>query len=311
MRPPDSRLIIKLCFRLDDPHASSDHALESAIFDLFARHEMPLCVAVLPFYPVPGSRSLLGASRDNMPHVADGVRSGRLELAQHGHSHKRLTGTVGKDPSEFAGVEEATQRKLVMEGRRQLEQGFGTVVTSFVPPWNSYDKTTARVLANAGYRFVSAGTTAPRYPKGVKPGRRLVTVPRTCTLKTLETAIEQAFHFRRALPAVVCVFHPDEFAEFRDPPAPGEALPFTNLRELQRKLAWVRSFREVSPCSMGDLAEEARETGKLSHVSDEWWFSCIPERYRYRLPQSILLRRGFSSLLPTIVKTRSPLSSHA
>lgn len=294
-------MTISLSFRLDDPHACSDQSVERQIFDLFARYNVPLLVAVLPFYGVPGSQRLMGASRDNMPHLEEGLRSGRLELAQHGHSHYCRTGKVGRDPSEFAGVDEPTQIKLIVEGHRQLEQGFGTTVTSFVPPWNSYDRITTRVLANAGFRFISAGTATPAYPRDVGPTPGFPAIPRTCTLKTLESAIEQALQFRRAKPAVVCVFHPDEFTEFSYPPEPGEPLPSLKLRDLERKLAWCGSIPDLAMCAIGELAEEARQGGKLRHIADAWWFHRVPHRYRRRLPQSILLRGSFGALLPAMV----------
>ena len=295
-----SPLKIRLCFRLDDPHACSDHSLETAIFALFAKYDVPLCAAVIPFYRIAGSESLVGACRDNMPHVAEGLRAGRIELAQHGCLHLRAT-TSGEQRSEFAGVDEAMQTKRTIEGRRQLEAGFSTVVNGFVPPWNSYDETTTRVLGKARFRFISAGIKAPKYPRNAKPISGPIAVPLTCNLKSLESAIEQALRFRRASPAVVCVLHPDEFEEFRDPPALGEQLPFMNLQGLERKLAWFRSIPEVSTCSIGDLAEEALAGGSLMHVTDAWWYCRVPQRFRQRLPHSILFRSGPSSLLPGVI----------
>lgn len=292
---------ISLCFRLDDPHACGDRSLESRIFDLFAHYQVPLLVAVLPFYRVPGSRKLVGASRDHMPHVDQGLRFKRIELAQHGYSHLCRTGALGRDPSEFAGVDEPTQARLIMDGRRQLEEGFATTVTGFVPPWNSYDRTTARVLASAGFRFISAGTAAPAYPRNVAPARDFPAIPRTCTLKSLEPAIEQALRFRRARPAVVCVFHPDDFVEFSHPPDPGEPPPSLDLRDLEQKLSWCSSIPEIAMCSVSQLAKEARQTGKLTHIGNTWWYHGVPHRYRHRLPQSILVRGGIGSMLPAIV----------
>jgi len=296
-----SPLKIRLCFRLDDPHAFSDHSLETAIFALFAQYGVPLCAAVIPFYRIAGSERLVGACRDNMPHVAEGVRAGRIELAQHGCFHLRVPGTSGKQRSEFVGVDEATQTKLIAHGRRQLEEGFATIVNGFVPPWNSYDETTTRVLGKSRFRFISAGIKAPKHPRNAKPIRGPIAVPLTCNMKTLESAIEQAVRFRMASPAVVCVFHPDEFEEFRDSPALGEQLPFMNLQELQRKLAWVRTIAGVSTCSIGSLAEEALEGGSLNHVTDAWWIRHVPHRYGRRLPHLILFRSGPTSLLPGLI----------
>ena len=81
-------------------------------------------------------------------------------------------------------------------------------------------------------------------------------------LEVLESAIEQALRFRKASPAVVCVFHPDEFEEFRDPPSHGEPLPFMNLQELEKKARLVCGPSPgVWTSSIGDLAEDALESG--------------------------------------------------
>jgi peptidoglycan/xylan/chitin deacetylase (PgdA/CDA1 family) len=283
---------IRLCFRLDDPHAQSDHTLEAAIFRVFEKFSVPLSVAVVPFKGTTGPEQLVGASRENMSHVADGIRDGRIELLQHGYAHARNTMAPKVPLSEFVGVEEASQARLITVGRRQLEDGFGVSISGFVPPWNSYDETTTRVLTNAGFRFLSAGVEAAKYPKILKATRGPMTVPCTCNLLTLESSIEEALRFQTTSPALVCVFHPDDFEEFRDPPAPGERMPYTNLRVLEKQLAWVRTINEISVSSIGELSEEASQNGGLTHVSDVWWFRHLPHRYSRLLPRAILFGRS-------------------
>lgn len=297
-------LQIKLCFRLDDPHARSDHSLERAILDVFSEFSIPLCAAIVPFYRGASSDEVVGACFENMPHIADAFRAGRIELAQHGCDHAALRRTLDGDPSEFAGVDEPTQTKLIVRGRRQLEEGFATAITGFVPPWNSYDGTTARVLANAGFRFISAGKKSPAFGARNKPVHGLVAVPRTCNMQSLEAAIQQAVHFRAAAPVVVCVLHPDEFVEFRDPPVPGDLAPFMSLKELKSKLAWCSGLKEIEVCSIGSLLEELGAVGRLLDVTDTWWFYGIPNRYRHRLPQLVLLRHPVGTLWPAMAGMR-------
>lgn len=293
---------ISLCFRLDDPHARSDHVLESAVFALFARHTMPLCVAVVPFYPMGSSGRLIGACQENMPHVADGLRLNRIQLAQHGYSHRNIAGMSSKQPSEFIGIDKDTQLTLITDGRRQLEEGFATSISGFVPPWNMYDRNTIQALEEARFSFISAGLTAPKDPMNAKPMTSLLTVPLTCYLPTLKSSIEQALRFQSSSVAIICVFHPDEFEEFLHPPSPGEALPSMNLRRLDDNLAWVSSVSEVSVRSIGELAAEARRSGRLIHISDAWWYPFVPRRYHYRLPDSILFQSNSMRLLPGIVR---------
>ncbi len=67
--------MVSICFRFDDASAKSDHKLEHKVFDVFARLDVPLCVAVIPFAgaskPVPLSPAeQTRLIREGMHHLA-------------------------------------------------------------------------------------------------------------------------------------------------------------------------------------------------------------------------------------------------
>ncbi len=280
-----------VCFRLDDPHARSNHALEASIFDIFRRFNLPLCIAVIPFNKGPGEDEIFPASQRTMPHVADGLQQRLLVLAQHGCDHIDASMGDSRTKSEFIGVRYSEQRERILMGREQLLEGFGQQVPGFVPPWNAFDKTTISILGELDFTFISASWHVPSgVPKAGLHGEVVVIIPRTCNLNTLEACIVQAKHFKSTSPVVVVVMHLEDFAEFRDPPGPGEAAPFTNLEQLQAILERLHSDPEVAMCSITDAAQEAKNGGNLRHISDSWWFGGIPCRYRHRFPVNILMR---------------------
>lgn len=64
--------------------------------------------------------------------------------------------------SEFAGRPYADQRADIQQGKQILE-GYGFHVSTFIAPWHSYDRETLRALADCGFRALSDGWSL--YPK--------------------------------------------------------------------------------------------------------------------------------------------------
>lgn len=67
---------VSVAFRLDDPSAVSDHALETKILELFANHGIPLTVAVIPFRQ--RNNVTLPVDRGNVSHLVDFLSGGHI-----------------------------------------------------------------------------------------------------------------------------------------------------------------------------------------------------------------------------------------
>ena len=155
--------MISVCFRLDDPSPVGDKEVERRILEIFAERDIPLCVATIPFAKSRDGDAIL-LSRQNAGHLVEASRAGTIEIVQHGHSQHRRGTTNRGAPSEFYGVTFEEQSRLITEGTLHLAALFERRIKGFVPPWNTYDHSTLRALAMAGFEFLSAG------PDIVTPG---------------------------------------------------------------------------------------------------------------------------------------------
>jgi peptidoglycan/xylan/chitin deacetylase (PgdA/CDA1 family) len=279
--------MLSVCFRLDDPSPVGDKEVEHSILESFARREIPLCVATIPFANEPNGRAL-ALSRQNAGHLVDASRKGSIEIAQHGHSHRRGTTDRGA-PSEFFGVPFEEQSRLIREGNAHLAALFDRRITGFVPPWNTYDHSTLRALAMAGFEFLSAG------PEFIKSGA-LPIVPATCSLHNARRAAESARYFRALAPLLVVVFHPDDFEEFKLPPLHDDPPPFTSLPELGSLLDWIKGTSWIRTEALGQIAESVRNGTALCNPND----LKLPHRVKALVPP-ILTRSGEWATAPGIL----------
>jgi len=276
--------MITLCFRFDDPSPTSDHELEAEVLDLARRFDVPLCVATIPFSQGPGGERT-ALSEQNAGHLLEAARKAAIEIAQHGHSHVSRGTTDRGARSEFAGVALAEQRRLIQEGLAHLSGLLGQRIRGFVPPWNSYDRSTAQAVAEAGFDFLSAGEEVIRYAA-------LPVIPRTCTLNGLRGVVERALHVQALAPVLVVAFHPDDFAEFRSPPLPEEPPPCTSLRDFSALLEWVRGIRVARIEALSDVAASVRHGAPLVSSGD----LKLPYRVKALLPPMLTRSAGWRSL---------------
>jgi peptidoglycan/xylan/chitin deacetylase (PgdA/CDA1 family) len=270
--------MISVCFRFDDPSATSDHELERRIIDLFQEYQVPLCVAAIP-YQQTADGEIEALSPQHAGHLIDAQHSGNIDIALHGHTHIHRSGDGTATKSEFASLPLVQQSQLIEQGLTHLKTIFPEAINGFVPPWNSYDRNTARAVAQAGMRYLSASWEMFSYGE-------LAIVPRTCTLRNARQAIAAALTIAEFDPVVVVVFHPDEFEEYRDLPRDGEPPSFTSLPALASLLGWVRNN---TPADVSSIREVAINLGKGRPL---WTPHDLPLPYRVKsvVPRNMLLR---------------------
>lgn len=268
--------VIHLAFRLDDPSPTSDHALEREILERFRATGFPLTCAVVPYSCGGGDERPLAAGE--VSHLVDARREGVLEVALHGYCHRCLTRLSDGNSSEFSGVEASRQREALARGKARLEAVFATPVTGFVPPWNSYDATTLRLLDEIGFSYLSAdwalvGEDALPFP----------VIPHTCNLIHLQEAVADAREFPAAEPAVVVILHHFDFAES------GSGNAGTDLDELARLLAWVGDRPDIACSSLGGLAARFGPETCRRNLTLARWRSGLHWRLQRLLPRYALL----------------------
>jgi peptidoglycan/xylan/chitin deacetylase (PgdA/CDA1 family) len=136
-------------FRDDD--AGWDDSRLRALLDRFARHDLPLDVAVIPA----ALNSTLGRELERRV-----MRGAALGLHQHGYAHANHESTGRK--CEFGPSRKAVDQYMDIEsGKRLLTEVFGEHVDPiFTPPWNRCTQVTVVSLCALGFRALSRDADA-------------------------------------------------------------------------------------------------------------------------------------------------------
>jgi peptidoglycan/xylan/chitin deacetylase (PgdA/CDA1 family) len=272
--------MISICFRLDDASSRSDHKLEQKIFDVFARLNVPLCVAVIPF------AAGTAVSRQNSPHLFEAASAGTIEIALHGNSHRQRGTDVRGRRTEFSGLPLAEQTRLIREGLQHLTSASGCQIAGFVPPWNTYDASTMQSLAASGFEFLSVGFEAFRYLP------LPIVIPLTCRLSATRAVVQKARRFEWLAPIIVVMFHSDDFMEYRHPPRHGEESPTMNLKELEALLAWIKRNPYLRAEALSEIARRAAKGTRLRTVTE----LTLPHRVKSRVPPMLISSPAWRTL---------------
>lgn len=143
----------RVFFRDDD--AGWDDARLFALLDRFARHSVPIDLAVIPAALSPAlTRALLARLAE--------LGRGGIGLHQHGFAHLNHQ-TEGRKCEFGAARGYPEQRSAIEMGRAILLGAFGSLVDPiFTPPWN-------RCTADTGQALVELGLAAISRDAGAKP----------------------------------------------------------------------------------------------------------------------------------------------
>lgn len=275
---------------MDDPSPTSDAAVETRIIEVFAQHGVPLTVGVIPFREKNGKRFVV--SPDATPHLVSALEAGTIEIALHGYSHlQRATGSDGS-PSEFSGIPASEQFDMIAEALAALNSlTDGVAIRGFVPPWNTYDRSTAAALHRLGFEYVSPSLRGSLINH---PG--LQVLPATGSLGNARRVIEQAVHLNRFSPTAIIYFHPDDFYEYPNPPRPGEKGPFISLEDLDQLLRWARQIKAISVTSLNAISQELNDKSMRLWPPQKTLASLTPRRFRHRFPRHVLFNSKTASI---------------
>lgn len=269
--------MIRVAFRFDDPGLGSDHALEREILARFAAARIPLTCAVVPYRCNGEATEALTA--EAVPHLVQALNAGAIEVALHGYCHRCLARLPDGNSTEFAGIDPARQARAIAAGRDRLAAVFGTAVTGFVPPWNSYDAATLEALRAAGFDWLSADwALVTREPLPV------TVIPHTCGLAELAQAVADARQFPAAEPLVVPILHHFDFTT----PAGTAAA----LESLAGQLAWVRAQPDLICTTLGSAAARFSPVQCRRNLRLAQWRRGLHWRLQRLLPRYTLLAGG-------------------
>jgi len=158
---------LNIVFRYDDFSGTSSTEVEYEILKLIDYYGFSASFGVIPFSAGDSGLDVTGCiplPESKIKMVEPYVRSGVLEIAQHGFLHKNSS--WDQEKTEFKGLSGEQQAYKIEHGKRLLELNFGTVVTTFIPPWNSYDRSTLEVLEDQDINIISADNYQVSDPSG-------------------------------------------------------------------------------------------------------------------------------------------------
>jgi hypothetical protein len=132
-------------FRADDiaiPSRGQDRLLQ-----LFIRHEVPLCAAVVPTW--------ITAARWQASCDLGGSHHHLFAWHQHGWNHRNHQ-QVGKKQEFGTGLTAAAKERAIVAGRARLLAILGDhFLPVFTPPWNRVDGDTLEALRRQGFVAIS------------------------------------------------------------------------------------------------------------------------------------------------------------
>ncbi len=201
----------KVIFRLDDPSSNSDLAFAKKLAEEFHKHRFSLTVGVVPNIvstdvqgkPLHQYRPI---SPELVSFLRSGIEDGSFEIALHGYTHESVRRWGGK--TEFAGLPYWDQFQKINLGTKAIEEKLGLRPRVFIPPFNTYDLTTVRVLENLGFKTLSANLGGPEDSKDV-----LRYVPATANLRSLVKAVQHARERPDPDALIVVMFHDYDFLD--------------------------------------------------------------------------------------------------
>ncbi|HEC15141.1 MAG TPA: DUF2334 domain-containing protein [Sedimenticola sp.] len=250
---------LKVLLRYDDFSHASNPVLEQRLFDAARKGGGGVLVGVIPFpgegYPegdtgMPMLMPKLPSNKIDL--LKQFANNGTIAIAAHGFNHRDNVPTA--ENSEFAGLPEALQVKLLGMARNSLETAVGTEVISFIPPYNQYDAATLSALEDAGFGLLSAGLHGPAInsslaflPGGPYPYR-------------IRQIIDSAIANGHLDAIIVSTIHPYDISES------GAELPsFRNnkgqisIQQIENVIAWLQAQPDIRLVSVAELIREKED----------------------------------------------------
>lgn len=242
----DADKLVNVIFRYDDYSANSVTDAELKIMEAFRKHGIPITFGVIPF-KVPGDpedptpRDLIPLDSVKGDILRTGYEEGILEISMHGYSHQTNSPEY---LSEFANLDYNGQIQKLSAGKKYLEDITGARVTTFLPPWNTYDLNTLSALEETGFTILSANK------KGLAvKSSNLQYLPISCELPELKDAVKAARNSSDDQPLVVALLHDYDFLDIND------VNGVITYREFFDLIDWVGAQDDVRILSISQAGE--------------------------------------------------------
>ncbi|MFZ5447430.1 MAG: DUF2334 domain-containing protein [Thermodesulfobacteriota bacterium] len=283
---------ITVVFRYDDYCSRTDTELEKKIIADFKKHQICCTFGVIPFVKAKNylqfdPQEVIPLTPEKIALARDAIKAGAMDAAQHGYSHQTLQ-TKGWH-TEFQTLDYDTQLEKIRTGKVFLEKVLSTPITTFIPPYNSYDAITLEALENLNFQCLSASMNGE-----IVPSASLKILPGTCGLEDFKETVEYARKIVEYDPIICVVFHQYVFTdvemitEYEDI---NYKIPYEKFSDL---LNWVTSQKDIRVRSIDQVVKENVDLSmerfinnkyylQLVHLKPAWW----PPHYGIYLPSAI------------------------
>jgi peptidoglycan/xylan/chitin deacetylase (PgdA/CDA1 family) len=283
---------VNVIFRYDDYSANSVTDAELKIIETFRKHGIPITFGVIPFKVAgdvhdPSPQDLLPLDSVKGEILKTGYEEGILDISMHGYSHQSNSSEY---LSEFANLDYKEQLKKLSAGKEYLQNVTGAPVTTFLPPWNTYDLNTLSALEESGFFTLSANK------KGlVTKGSSLHYLPVSCGLTELKDAVKAARKSSDNQPLVVALLHDYDFLDFND------VLGVLSFQEFFELIDWVTLQGDVNILSISQASEVIADLSADRAIRTKKIY--YPEKIPpLSLGSSMLLYQESPSLVMAIIK---------
>ncbi len=283
---------ISVVFRYDDYAWNSVTSAELKIIEAFRKNRAPITFGVIPFKVAgdvhdPSPQDLIPLDSSKAEILKSGYEEGILEISMHGYAHQ----SNGSEAlSEFANLGFKEQVEKLSSGKEFLQKVSGAPVTTFIPPWNTYDANTLFALEETGFSMLSANE------KGlILKGSNIKYLPTSCGLTELRDAIRAARRSRDNQPLVVVLLHDYDFLDIN--PQIGE-ITFRDFTDL---VDWTAAQEDVHILSIGQAGEWIEDLGadRAKRTKRIYYLEKIPP---LSLGSAVLLYRESPSLVLILLK---------
>lgn len=244
---------IKMVFRYDD-FLLMPSKLNDSILYIFQKNNIPLCVGIIPF---DNSNSVINSlNQDQINDLISRIKRKEIEVALHGYNHNnnvQVSFFTKYASSEFAALGYENQMEKLKKGKEFLDNLLQIDTKVFIPPFNTYDKTTLKALENLHFEIISAIT------KGPAGSSKIQYIPGTYVdFVNLNKIIEAN---KNTDVAIIVYFHPFSF--------PGGSANYPNdftkqitMNQLDKLLHWLRQDG-ISFYTFSDIAKKADFSKKI------------------------------------------------
>ena len=205
---------IKVVFRFDD-FRLNNYGFNEKLLAVFAKNNIPLNLAVIP-YVCEGNPIL--ADTSHMNHLKRCIKNKTIDIQLHGWNH-----ASNSTNTEFQGLPIAQQYKKIAQGKHLLDSLLQIDINTFIPPFNTYDSVTLKVLDSLKFTAISANRV------GVTSSHKIKYIPGTTQAFSDLPEICKENKDNDAI--IVIIFHPYNFSGNK-PSQDVETLTFNKLDSL-------------------------------------------------------------------------------